>query len=125
VAPGEPVPGVNGTGAIDCGDIKLCICADADIGTSKASMKAAANAAAAHRLIFTPHLRMRTFFDLNRGNFKPAGASVSRLTRRRFHHIVASGLLPTLLRPIMDRHKCSARCKLTFKIDTRGLGEYQ
>ena len=70
VAPGEPVPGVSGTGAVACGASRLRICANASIGAKSATSKAAA-AMAQRRKLPRPHPDMPAFFDINRGNFKP------------------------------------------------------
>lgn len=73
VAPGGPGPGMSGAGAIACGAIRLRICANARFGAKRATGKAAAAMAQRQKLL-RPRPDMPTFFDVNRGNFKPERA---------------------------------------------------
>jgi hypothetical protein len=70
LAPGEPVPGVSCAGAIPSGDARFCACAKANAGANRT---AAAMTATAQRRsnVPNPHPVMTTFFETNRGNFKP------------------------------------------------------
>jgi hypothetical protein len=70
VAPGDPLPGVSGTEAVDCGETRLRICAKA-CGETKRKTPIAAPATAARRKIAKPHPDIAIFLDLNHGNFKP------------------------------------------------------
>ncbi len=74
VAPGEPVPARSGIEAVDCGAIKLRVCAWAGMDTPSAAaskMPAAAANPAPPREAVTFHPDIAAFLDSNHGNFKP------------------------------------------------------
>jgi hypothetical protein len=72
-APGDPVPVDNGTEALDCGDTRPRIWANAG-AQAKRKIPTAAMAKAPRRDMSKPHPDIAIFLDPNRGNFKPVSA---------------------------------------------------
>jgi hypothetical protein len=76
LAPGDPVPGTGGAGAIDCGGASARICANDRAGVKSASAAAAQIAATPpRRKLPKPHPDIAFFLDHKGGNFMPRGTN--------------------------------------------------
>jgi hypothetical protein len=79
LAPGDPVPGGTGAGAMDCGGASARICANDRTGDKSASAVAAQIAATPpRRKLSKPHPDIAFFLDHKGGNFMPRGANDDR-----------------------------------------------
>ena len=95
LVPGEPGPGANWTGAVDCGANSPC--APAGSGAHKALSAAATMAQ--RKIRHKPRPDMRLF------SISIAAISSRDRCRTRFHHIAACGLFGRTERPIISARK--------------------
>jgi NTE family protein len=95
LVPGEPGPGANWTGAVDCGANSPC--APAGSGAHKALSAAATMAQ--RKIRHKPRPDMRLF------SISIAAISSRDWRRTRFHHIAACGLFGRTERPIISARK--------------------